>query len=1007
AIAGAGVGLAAKEAIAFESAMANVRKVVDFKTPGEFKELTADLKNMSREIPVSLDGLAKIAEAGGQMGIASKDIRGFTDVVAKMSSAFKITPDEAGEAVGRLMNIFKLTVPETQRLGDAINHLGNNTNAIEKDILNVMNRTGGMAKVFGLTTTEAAALGTAFLALGRPPEIAATGINALMLTLQTAPTRETEFKQALDRIGFSAEKLAADVGKNPQKTLMNFLETLKSLDKQTQSETLVTLFGRQYSDDLAILLSGLDTYKKTLELVSKETNFAGSMQKEFNERIKTTESQIQLAKNALTEAGINLGSAFLPVIVAASKGIASLAHGVAELADRFPVLSATAISAVTAFAGFGALRLAWSLLRAQVVGLIAELGALALAAGRLAFTPLGAVLTAAGIAAYALSKATESSVQPLLDNAAALGKSREATAEKIKTLEDLKNTLETTTKDSKEHIDAEEKLATILPKATITLDEQGRILAKVGSATRDNTVNLSEYLDLLKKDDRQTLALQLDTQSRALIAGKKELASYTEGLRSWYGIGVDKAQTETQKFLLWLRKLTGAYDEQITAGAELRRQLEDTSTGLKSMLANAKKAGMSVDDLGQALDKIHADSAAKGQIIQLFRAMTAEAGSASGKVGSLADSFKQFSIAISGPVAAAKKGLVDAIGAADTQLGKYNEALSQHREKLKIAVDDETNSWKALAKASEVAFEDATRGLDEQYEKRRTNYEKDSNAFRYYVRKETDTFIVEEKRQADAKKFSEKAMLQATNAIFIEESTAKLAETNRYLGQALALSQKEYQTKIDNAKRLKLDANRIDEERLQSQRSILERVESAYRQNIDKLIAEEKRHRDAAKQLAEERKNFNESVSDRIQNIAEKGMDPVHVYASRQRRIVQEQVQAEEALQQGNYELARKHAEKMISLAEQTSDEVKQGDMVVVGSKAAAARSIEQMQKAAKIENQAFREEADAHTKAADSLKEKSETAEKALAKIRDAVQEVDAALAKDHTMIINANIEN
>ncbi|MBF0141818.1 MAG: hypothetical protein HQL74_16290, partial [Magnetococcales bacterium] len=342
-----------------------------------------------------------------------------------------------------------------------------------------------------------------------------------------------------------------------------------------------------------------------------------------------------------------------------------------------------------------------------------------------------------------------------------------------------------------------------------------------------------------------------------------------------------------------------------------------------------------------------------------------------------------------------------------TQLGKYNEALSQHREKLKTAVDDETNSWKALAKASEVAFEDATRGLDEQYEKRRTNYEKDANAFRYYVRKETDTFIVEEKRQADAKKFSEKAMLQATNAIVIEESTAKLAETNRYLGQALALSQKEYQTKIDNAKRLKLDANRIDEERLQNQRRILERVEAAYRQNIDKLIAEEKRHRDAAKQLAEERKNFNESVSDRIQNIAEKGMDPVQVYASRQRRIVQEQAQAEKALQQGNYELARKHAEKMISLAEQTSDEVKQGDMVVVGSKAAAARSIEQMQKAAKIENQAFREEADAHTKAADSLKEKSETAEKALAKIRDAVQEVDAALAKDHTMIINANIEN
>ncbi|MBF0182730.1 MAG: hypothetical protein HQM03_22180, partial [Magnetococcales bacterium] len=48
AIAGAAIGLAAKEAIAFESAMSNVRKVVDFTTPGEFKELTADIKAMSR-----------------------------------------------------------------------------------------------------------------------------------------------------------------------------------------------------------------------------------------------------------------------------------------------------------------------------------------------------------------------------------------------------------------------------------------------------------------------------------------------------------------------------------------------------------------------------------------------------------------------------------------------------------------------------------------------------------------------------------------------------------------------------------------------------------------------------------------------------------------------------------------------------------------------------------------------------------------------------------------------
>ncbi|MBF0629114.1 MAG: hypothetical protein HQL91_12930, partial [Magnetococcales bacterium] len=121
--------------------------------------------------------------------------------------------------------------------------------------------------------------------------------------------------------------------------------------------------------------------------------------------------------------------------------------------------------------------------------------------------------------------------------------------------------------------------------------------------------------------------------------------------------------------------------------------------------------------------------------------------------------------------------------------------------------------------------------------------------------------------------------------------------------------------------------------------------------NIDKLIAEEMRHRDAARQLAEQRKDFNASVADRIQGIAEKGMDPVQLYASRQRRIAQEQTQAEQALREGNFEAARKHADKMIALAEQTSEAVRVGNQEVIGANEAATRSIAQMQKAAQIEN--------------------------------------------------------
>jgi len=53
----------------FESAMADIRKVVDFPTPEAVKQLETDILNLSKTIPLSAEALAAItAEAGGELG---------------------------------------------------------------------------------------------------------------------------------------------------------------------------------------------------------------------------------------------------------------------------------------------------------------------------------------------------------------------------------------------------------------------------------------------------------------------------------------------------------------------------------------------------------------------------------------------------------------------------------------------------------------------------------------------------------------------------------------------------------------------------------------------------------------------------------------------------------------------------------------------------------------------------------------------------------------------------
>ncbi|MBF0097510.1 MAG: phage tail tape measure protein [Magnetococcales bacterium] len=997
AVAGAGIGLSAKEAIRFESAMADVRKVVDFPTPKAFEELTADIKAMSREIPIPLEGLAKIAEAGGQMGIAAKDIREFTDVVAKMSTAFKISPDAAGESVGRLMNIFQLTVPQTRLLGDAINFLGNNTNAVERDILEVMNRTGGMAKVFGLANTETAALSTAFLSLGRRPEIASNAINNLMMTLQTAPTREGEFKQALQQIGFTAEQLAADIAKKPQQTLLRFLETLKGLDKQTQANTLVQLFGREYADDIALLVGSLDKYKEILGMVSDKTKYAGSMEKEFAERIKTTEAQLQLAKNAISEAAINLGNAFLPAIVAAAKAVALLMQGIATLADQFPVLSAAAVTALTGLMGFSALRLLWSAIRAGVLSTIqpllslvaasgsvsAALGAIAVAARGLMLTPLGLALTAAGLAMAVFSSSASSSVEPLLESANAVGKSRQEMVEKIKVLEGLQKALASSKPGTKEHVEAEQKLAEVLPGANLSLDEQGRVLARVGNPADENAAKLKVYIDELKKEDRQNLALQLDLQTRAFREAKIEMFGYTEGLKSRYGIGTDQAQSATQRFLLWMDKLTGSYDSNIAKGAELRRRLGDTEGGMKALLEEARKAGMSVEDLGKAMDGIHADPAVKDKVIDLYRTMVAEVAAAEGKMASLNDRLKQFSIGMAGPAAAAKKVFVEAISVADSQLSNINERLSQHRQKLQQAVDNESRSWKALADVAASSSKSTTERIGEEYDKRRNQLEN-----------LTDSGLISERRK-----------VQEATQLSIQESTVKLNEARRYQTEALSLVEREYQSKMEHARRLEQDATRVDEEMLQAKKRVLEQTEAAYRSSIDRLIGEERRHLEAARQINEQRVAFRMSAEERMANLAEKLMTPYQQYLYREQQYNEAVAKGREALMAGNYESARKYGEKAMSLAERVAEAAQSAfkNPYVAGD--GVVDAMNKLDSASKLVDQSYAGQEKMHRQSAADLRKEYEGLTSQLDHVRSQLDALGRDLARDNRIILDADI--
>ncbi|WP_458695333.1 phage tail tape measure protein [Wolbachia endosymbiont of Rhagoletis cerasi] len=419
-----------KVAIDFESAMADVKKVVKFAEDDAAHnqgaaEFGQKLKELSRTIPLSAAELAQIAASGGQLGVDKEELLGFTTTVAKMSTAFDMSAEEAGDSIAKLANVYGIEVAGMERVGNIINHLSDNSAAKAGDMVKALAIVGGSAKQFGLDIKETSSLVNAFISLGKQPAKAATAINALLSKLQTAEGQSKEFKAALEDMGITAEEMTQMISKNGQDALLYFFETLEKVGKQERSQILLNLFGQEYQDDIALLVGSLKNYKDAIKNLADEEEFKQSMQKEFDNRAATTANNLRLLRNAIAEVGMNLGSVMLPPLKWVSSILREITNPIAWFAEKCPFITTGIMSVITALIGLKVLVVsggyAWNLIRGGMLAFSVVLhGILKPALISLATYAIPAVITGLSVLkAATLSLATKafpllSSVIPVI-----------------------------------------------------------------------------------------------------------------------------------------------------------------------------------------------------------------------------------------------------------------------------------------------------------------------------------------------------------------------------------------------------------------------------------------------------------------------------------------------------------------------------------------------------------------------------------------------------------------
>lgn len=356
---GAGLTLSVpiKLAIDFESAMADVKKVVDFgDNPIIAKQgveaLSNEILRLSSIRPMSATDIANIVALGGQSGIAKEQLMQFADSAVKMGVAFDISAQQAGQSMAELRSAFQLDQKGVETLADKINYLGNTTPAAAKSIMEIVQRVGAFGEVAGYSTGTVAVLGASMKGFGIAEEVAATSIKNMMLSLVAGETATKGQISAWKKLGFDHEQVAKDMQTNAEGTTLAVLKAISKLDKHEQASTLKELFGSESLLGIAPLLANLGLIEERLAGIKNASNFDGSMSKEYEARAETTANNIQLLKNNMVHLGIAIGSVVLPALNGLINDIKPVIESVIGFAKANPVLVGTLFKVVAALFAF-------------------------------------------------------------------------------------------------------------------------------------------------------------------------------------------------------------------------------------------------------------------------------------------------------------------------------------------------------------------------------------------------------------------------------------------------------------------------------------------------------------------------------------------------------------------------------------------------------------------------------------------------------------------------------
>lgn len=347
----AGAGIAVKAAIDYESAFAGVKKTVDG-TPQQFAKLSNSIREMSREMPSSAVEIAHVAEAAGQLGVPIGAIKDFSKTMINLGVSTNLSSEEAASSIAKIGNIMQVSGKDlgtwSGHFGSAVVDLGNHFATTERDIVEMTNRLAASGKLAGLTAPDILGLATAMSSVGIEAEAGGTAMAQTLTGIGKAVSgvgkdAKSNLQLIASTAGMTSEQFSTAWKQKPAEALQAFIKGLqRAHDEGKNMDGILDelgMSGIRQGNMLKSLASASDQMGEAVRRSNSAWKENSALTNEASKRYETTESQLKIFKNKLTDIAIEFGGPLLKALNSGLDAAKPWLQTLSDMAKKFSEMS--------------------------------------------------------------------------------------------------------------------------------------------------------------------------------------------------------------------------------------------------------------------------------------------------------------------------------------------------------------------------------------------------------------------------------------------------------------------------------------------------------------------------------------------------------------------------------------------------------------------------------------------------------------------------------------------